>query len=175
MGWIKKIAVVAALVGVGLGVYSCRISLGLAPISSIDYSKVKTISIAILQKASEKDISSIVVKCTLSILDSTLIGENSNYSTISIVYFRFAIKHTVLLVSLYSIARMWTSNMTNNRFIRGIHRNDRKFKSNRVLPHFGVIVVFINDNFNLAQRVRGNYNRIRRYSFRRKLFHGDTS
>ncbi len=46
MGWIKKIAVVAALVGVGLGVYSCRISLGLAPISSIDYSKVKTISIA---------------------------------------------------------------------------------------------------------------------------------
>ena len=46
MGWIKKIAVVAALVGVVLGVYSCRISLGLAPISSIDNSKVKTISIA---------------------------------------------------------------------------------------------------------------------------------
>ena len=46
MDWIKKIAPVAALVMLVFVVYSCRISLGLAPISSIDYSKVKTISIA---------------------------------------------------------------------------------------------------------------------------------
>lgn len=46
MGWIKKLSVGAALACVALVVYSCRISLGLAPISSIDYSKVKTISIA---------------------------------------------------------------------------------------------------------------------------------
>lgn len=46
MDWIKKLSVVVALACVVLGVYSCRISLGLAPISSIDYSKVKTISIA---------------------------------------------------------------------------------------------------------------------------------
>lgn len=46
MDWIKKITLVAALVGLVCVVYSCRISLGLAPISSIDYSKVKTITIA---------------------------------------------------------------------------------------------------------------------------------
>ena len=46
MDWIKKLSVGAALACVALVVYSCRISLGLAPISSIDYSKVKTISIA---------------------------------------------------------------------------------------------------------------------------------
>lgn len=46
MGWIKKLSTVAALACLGVVVYSCRISLGLAPISSIDYSKVKTISIA---------------------------------------------------------------------------------------------------------------------------------
>ncbi len=46
MGWIKKLLTVAALACLGVVVYSCRISLGLAPISSIDYSKVKTISIA---------------------------------------------------------------------------------------------------------------------------------
>lgn len=36
-----------------LVVYSCRISMGLAPISSIDYSKVKTISIADFQNRAE--------------------------------------------------------------------------------------------------------------------------
>ena len=46
MDWIKKVTLVAALVGLVCVVYSCRISLGLAPISSIDYSKVKTITIA---------------------------------------------------------------------------------------------------------------------------------
>ncbi len=46
MGWIRRLSVVAALACVAFVVYSCRISLGLAPISSIDYSKVKTISIA---------------------------------------------------------------------------------------------------------------------------------
>ena len=46
MDWIKKIALVSALVGVVCVVASCRISMGLAPISSIDYSKVKTITIA---------------------------------------------------------------------------------------------------------------------------------
>ena len=46
MDWIKKIALVSALAGVVCVVASCRISMGLAPISSIDYSKVKTITIA---------------------------------------------------------------------------------------------------------------------------------
>lgn len=46
MDWIKKITLAAALVGLVCVVYSCRISMGLAPISSIDYSKVKTITIA---------------------------------------------------------------------------------------------------------------------------------
>lgn len=46
MDWIKKIALGAALAGLVCVVYSCRISMGLAPISSIDYSKVKTITIA---------------------------------------------------------------------------------------------------------------------------------
>ncbi len=46
MGWIKNLSVIVILVCAVLVVYSCRISLGLAPISSIDYSKVKTISIA---------------------------------------------------------------------------------------------------------------------------------
>lgn len=46
MDWIRKLAVTMALICVVVGIYSCRISLGLAPISSIDYSKVKTISIA---------------------------------------------------------------------------------------------------------------------------------
>lgn len=36
-----------------LVVYSCRISMGLAPISSIDYTKVKTISIADFQNRAE--------------------------------------------------------------------------------------------------------------------------
>ena len=46
MDWIKKITLAAALAGLVCVVYSCRISMGLAPISSIDYSKVKTITIA---------------------------------------------------------------------------------------------------------------------------------
>lgn len=46
MDWIKKIALAASLVSLVFVVYSCRISMGLSPISSIDYSKVKTISIA---------------------------------------------------------------------------------------------------------------------------------
>ena len=46
MDWIKKITLVVSLVSLVFVVYSCRISMGLAPISSIDYSKVETISIA---------------------------------------------------------------------------------------------------------------------------------
>lgn len=45
MGWIKKMVPCVLLIGLALVVYSCRIQLGLAPISSIDYSKVKSISI----------------------------------------------------------------------------------------------------------------------------------
>lgn len=43
-GWIKKIASTALLLSILLVVNSCSIKIGLAPISSIDYSKVKTIS-----------------------------------------------------------------------------------------------------------------------------------
>lgn len=46
MVWIKKIVSVIALCALPFLVTSCKIQLGLAPISSIDYSKVKTISIA---------------------------------------------------------------------------------------------------------------------------------
>lgn len=46
MNWIKKIAPAIVMVCLLLVINSCKISLGLAPISSIDYSKVKTISIA---------------------------------------------------------------------------------------------------------------------------------
>ena len=53
MDWIKKIAPFAALTFVVCVVYSCRISMGLAPISSIDYTKVKTISIADFQNRAE--------------------------------------------------------------------------------------------------------------------------
>lgn len=45
MGWSKKIIAIFLLSVLLLVVYSCRISMGLAPISSIDYNKVKTISI----------------------------------------------------------------------------------------------------------------------------------
>ena len=45
MGWINKLSIVLTLACTALIVYSCRISMGLAPISSIDYSNVKTISI----------------------------------------------------------------------------------------------------------------------------------
>ncbi|WP_418699205.1 LPS assembly lipoprotein LptE [Bacteroides sp.] len=53
MDWIKKIVPVTALAILALVVYSCRISMGLAPISSIDYTKVKTISIADFQNRAE--------------------------------------------------------------------------------------------------------------------------
>lgn len=46
MNWINKIAPAVIIVCLSLVVNSCKVSLGLAPISSIDYSKVKTISIA---------------------------------------------------------------------------------------------------------------------------------
>ena len=45
MDWIKKTTLIAAVVLVITVVYSCSIQIGLAPISSIDYTKVKTISI----------------------------------------------------------------------------------------------------------------------------------
>lgn len=53
MVWIKRLAVFAALAGLVFVVYSCKISIGLAPISSIDYSKVKTISITDFQNRAE--------------------------------------------------------------------------------------------------------------------------
>ena len=53
MAWIKKIAIAVTLVCVFLAVYSCRISLGLAPITSIDYSKVKTITIRDFQNVAD--------------------------------------------------------------------------------------------------------------------------
>lgn len=46
MAWIKKVALFVTLAGIVCLVNSCSIKIGLAPISSIDYSKVKTISIA---------------------------------------------------------------------------------------------------------------------------------
>ncbi|WP_307759177.1 LPS assembly lipoprotein LptE [uncultured Mediterranea sp.] len=53
MDWIKKISIIAACIFVVVIVYSCRVSFGLAPISSIDYTKVKTISIADFQNRAE--------------------------------------------------------------------------------------------------------------------------
>ena len=53
MDWIKKIASTAMLLGILLIVNSCSIKVGLAPISSIDYAKVKTISIADFQNRAE--------------------------------------------------------------------------------------------------------------------------
>ena len=46
MGWIRKISLILLLAISGIVLYSCSIKIGLAPISSIDYTKVKTISIA---------------------------------------------------------------------------------------------------------------------------------
>lgn len=54
MVWIKKIII--PLVALGMLpflVTSCKVQIGLAPISSIDYSKVKTISIAEFQNHAE--------------------------------------------------------------------------------------------------------------------------
>lgn len=45
MVWIKKIMPLWMLFALALLVSSCRISMGFAPITSIDYNKVKTISI----------------------------------------------------------------------------------------------------------------------------------
>ena len=53
MDWIKKIASTALLLSILLVVNSCSIKIGLAPISSIDYSKVKTISIADFKNRAE--------------------------------------------------------------------------------------------------------------------------
>lgn len=53
MDWIKKIAGIIVLGALALTVYSCRISLGLAPITSIDYSKVKTITIRDFQNVAD--------------------------------------------------------------------------------------------------------------------------
>lgn len=53
MVWIKKIMPVIALCAMPFLVTSCKVQLGLAPITSIDYSKVKTISIAEFQNQSE--------------------------------------------------------------------------------------------------------------------------
>ncbi len=53
MDWIKKLTIVVLLGALAVVVYSCRISMGLAPISSIDYTKVKTISITDFQNQAE--------------------------------------------------------------------------------------------------------------------------
>ncbi len=53
MDWIKKLGFAFVCVALAVIVYSCRMSFGLAPISSIDYSKVKTISIADFQNRAE--------------------------------------------------------------------------------------------------------------------------
>ena len=53
MVWIKKIAGIIVLGALALTVYSCRISLWLAPITSIDYSKVKTITIRDFQNVAD--------------------------------------------------------------------------------------------------------------------------
>lgn len=53
MDWIKKLGIAFVCVALVVIVYSCRMSFGLAPISSIDYSKVKTISIADFQNRAE--------------------------------------------------------------------------------------------------------------------------
>ena len=53
MVWIKKLIPVIALCMLPFLVTSCKIQLGLAPITSIDYTKVKTISIAEFQNTSE--------------------------------------------------------------------------------------------------------------------------
>ena len=45
MDWIKKTTATAALVLTVFAVCSCSVQIGLAPISSIDYNKVKTITI----------------------------------------------------------------------------------------------------------------------------------
>lgn len=53
MDWIKKIACLTLVTVVGLVLYSCSVKIGLAPITSIDYNKVKTISIADFENRAE--------------------------------------------------------------------------------------------------------------------------
>lgn len=53
MDWIKKGIQIGLLMSLVWVCYSCSISMGLAPISSIDYTKVKTISIADFQNRAE--------------------------------------------------------------------------------------------------------------------------
>ena len=53
MDWIKKITCLALLLITGLVIYSCSVKIGLAPITSIDYNKVKTISIADFENRAE--------------------------------------------------------------------------------------------------------------------------
>lgn len=53
MAWIKKIQLCILLFVAGIVLDSCKIQLGLAPISSIDYTKVKTITIAEFQNHAE--------------------------------------------------------------------------------------------------------------------------
>lgn len=53
MDWIKKILPVSVLLCVMVVVNSCSVTMGLAPISSIDYNKVKTISIVDFQNRAD--------------------------------------------------------------------------------------------------------------------------
>lgn len=53
MDWIKRSLGIALVAVVGLVLYSCSVKIGLAPITSIDYNKVKTISIADFENRAE--------------------------------------------------------------------------------------------------------------------------
>lgn len=53
MDWIKRSVGIALVAVVGLMLYSCSVKIGLAPITSIDYNKVKTISIADFENRAE--------------------------------------------------------------------------------------------------------------------------
>ena len=53
MDWIKKSGLWLLPWVCCLALWGCRVSIGLAPISSIDYSKVKTVSIATFQNQAE--------------------------------------------------------------------------------------------------------------------------
>ena len=49
MAWNKKLAQIMGMLAVAVVVTACKVSLGLAPISSIDYNKVKTMQIVDFQ------------------------------------------------------------------------------------------------------------------------------
>ena len=53
MAWNKKLAQIMGLLAVAVVVAACKVSLGLAPISSIDYNKVKTMQIVDFQNHSD--------------------------------------------------------------------------------------------------------------------------